>query len=410
VAHYDWRVEPYTVLFDLFQGAAPSLASHIRTRQFEALVKERTKNFVGRDHVFRAIDGHLADDKFKSGYILIQGEPGIGKTALLGQLVKLRGYVHHFNIATQNIRSPADFLANVCAQLIVQFDLPRSQFPPEATQNSGFLAELLTEASSSGDRRPVVLLVDSLDEAEPAPAGTGVNRLYLPPSLPHGVFVIVSSRELVDLELFADRRRDIYLGKNDPRNAEDVHLYVRGFLEKHRPEMEVRLGEWGVDDKQFTRIIGDKSEGNFMYLVCVLQDILAGTLTRETIDDIENLPKGLESYYRRHWRMMQTRDRDRFERMYEPVVGQLAVAREPVSVEQLVEWTKLSPARVRVVIQDGRQFLNDDRGDAGEPHYRIYHASFQEFLKQEIDLKKYHNIIVQTALAKIKGFNAKEDS
>jgi len=404
VAHYDWRVEPYTVLYDLFQGAAPSLASHIRTRQFEALVKERTKDFVGRDHIFRAIDGHLADDSFKSGYILIQGEPGIGKTALLGQLVKLRGFVHHFNVATQNIRYPRDFLANVCAQLIVRYDLPHRLLPPEATQDSGFLSQLLTEVSSLKDRQPVVVLVDSLDEAEEAPAQTGVNRLYLPPSLPDGVFVIVTSRELVDFELFADRRRDIYLGKNDPQNAEDVRLYIRGYLEKHRAEMEVRLGEWGVDEKRFTEIMGNKSEGNFMYLVCVLQDILAGTLTKETIDDIDNLPKGLESYYRRHWRMMQARDRDRFERMYEPVVGQLAVAREPVPVGQLVEWTKLSPARVREVIQDWRQFLNDDRGEAGEPHYRLYHASFQEFLKQEVDLKKYHDVVVRTALAKIPGF------
>jgi hypothetical protein len=412
VAHYDWRVEPYTVLFDLFQGATPSLSSHIRIRQFEGLVKERTRDFVGRDHVFRAIDALLADDKFESGYILIQGEPGIGKTALLGQLVKLRGYVHHFNVATQNIRSPADFLANVCAQLVVQFDLPHRQLPPEATQDSGFLSQLLTEVSGPGDRRPVVLLVDALDEAEQAPASTGVNRLYLPPSLPDGVFVIISSRELVDYELFADRRRDIYLGKNDPQNADDVRLYVQAFLEKHRPKMEVRLGEWGVDEKQFTGVVEDKSEGNFMYLVCVLKDILDGTLTRETIDDINSLPKGLESYYRRHWRMMQTRDRDRFERMYEPAVGQLAVAREPVSIGQLVEWTKLSPARLREVIQDWRQFLNDESGEAGEPHYQIYHASFQGFLKRELDLKKYHDVVVRTALAKIEGFNinAKEDS
>jgi hypothetical protein len=404
VAHYDWRIEPYTVLFDLFQGATPSLASHIRTSQFEGLVEERTRDFVGREHVFRAINGHLADEQFGSGYILIRGEPGIGKTALLAQLVKLHGYVHHFNVATQNIRSTRDFLANVCAQLIVRYDLPHLLLPPGSTQDSGFLSQLLTEAAALPERGPVVVLVDSLDEAEGAPSQTGANRLCLPPNLPAGVFLIVTSRELAELELFVDRRRDIYLEENYPQNAEDVRLYIRSFVAKHPDEMRTRLGEWGVDEAQFTGIIGDKSEGNFMYLVYVLQDILAGALTRETIDDIDNLPKGLQGYYVRHWRVMRAQDRDRFERLYEPVVCQLAVAREPVSVDQLAEWTKLPPLRVRDVIRDWRQFLNEDKGPRGEGIFRIYHTSFQDFLKMEVGLTQYHDVIVRTALAKIPRF------
>jgi len=402
VAHYDWRVEPYNVLFDLFQGASPSLGSHIRTRQFEGLVRERTKDFVGRDHVFRAIEKHLADDEFKSGYILIRGEPGIGKTALIAQLVKLHGYVHHFNVATQNIRSPRDFLANVCAQLVVRYELPYHLLPPEATQNSSFLDGLFREVVSKS-RQPVVILVDALDEAEPAPA-PAVNRLYLPRSLPDGVFFILTSRELVDFELYLERRNDIFIREGDPENDEDVRRYIRGFLARHPAEMAVRLAGWGVDEGGFTEIIRDKSEGNFMYLVFVLQDILAGRLTKETIDNIDNLPKGLEGYYRRHWRAMKAQDRDRYERLYEPVVCQLAVAREPVSVAQLAEWTKLPTRRITDVIQDWRQFLNEETDSVGEPLFRIYHASFQEFLKNEVGLRKYHDVIVQTALAKIPGF------
>src|SRR5262249_25169578 len=152
--------------------------------------------------------------------------------SLLGQLVKLRGYVHHFNVASQNIRSPREFLANVCAQLIVRYDLPYRLLPPEATTDSGFLSQLLAEVSSMGDRWPIVLLVDALDEAEAAPSQTGVNRLFLPPSLMPGVFIIVTSRELMDFEFIADQRWDIYLGDNDPQNAEDVRLYIRRFLGK----------------------------------------------------------------------------------------------------------------------------------------------------------------------------------
>ena len=57
---------------------------------------------------------------------------------------------------------------------------------------------------------------------------------------------------------------------------------------------------------------------------------------------------------------MKAQNCDRFEPFYEPVVCQLAVAGAPVSVGQLAEWTKLPPSRVRNVMQDRRQFLNDD--------------------------------------------------
>jgi hypothetical protein len=89
---------------------------------FAAHIQEKTRGFVGRGWIMQRIDEHLKDrEKFPSGYILITGEPGIGKSALLAQLVKECGYFHHFNIALQGIRSPRHFLTNVCAQLIVRY-------------------------------------------------------------------------------------------------------------------------------------------------------------------------------------------------------------------------------------------------------------------------------------------------
>src|SRR5262249_35070767 len=109
-------VGDYASVFQIFTQAPAPLSSLIRAREFRALVDERTRSFVGRDFVFAAIDQSLRDDDFASGYIVIQGEPGIGKTTLLGQLVKTRGYVHHFNVSGLGIQSAQAFLSNVCAQ------------------------------------------------------------------------------------------------------------------------------------------------------------------------------------------------------------------------------------------------------------------------------------------------------
>ena len=45
-----------------------------------------------------------------------------------------------------------------------------------------------------------------------------------------------------------------------------------------------------------------------------------------------------------------------------------------------------------------------DDSEEGKSLYRIYHASFQDFLKEEMGLVKYHDRIAVTALRKIPGF------
>jgi len=415
VAHYGWRIEPYplevlpgasmTNIYRLLSEAPAALSPHLKVLDFEKLVEERTRNFVGRDFLFRAIDDLLVDPDFASGYILIRGEPGIGKTALLSQLVKTRGYVHHFNIAPQNIRSARAFLENVCAQLIVRYELDHRVLPPEASQDSAFLSQLLAEAVQKSGDEAIVVLVDALDEAEDLGGAANANRLYLPQVLPRGVFFILTSREQYDYRLDVDRREDLYLRDDDPENLTDVRSYLQSFIEEHEDEMRGRISAWDIDVDTFITELTGKSQGNFMYLVHVLADIRGGALSPESIDSIQNLPKGLRAYYQRHWRIMREQDQDRFERIYEPVLRILATVREPVALGAIQEWTHVDAARIRDVIRDWRPFLNENQSEMGEPLYRVYHASFQDFLAEEgVGLKPYHQRIAETALRKIPGF------
>jgi hypothetical protein len=415
VAHYGWRIEPHplqmlpgasmTSIFRLLATAPAPLTPHLKVLDFERLVAERTRNFVGRDFIFQAVDELLGDSEFSSGYVLIRGEPGIGKTALLSQLVKTRGYVHHFNIAQQNIRSVGVFLENVCAQLIVRYQLPHAMLPPEASQDSAFLSQLLAEAASEAGGKPIVVLVDALDEAEDAGLAATVNRLYLPAVLPERVFFILTSREQIDYRLDVDRREDLYVRDDDPQNLNDVRAYVRNFLDAHSRQMVARIAQWQVSTDGFIELLTDKSQGNFMYLVHVLDDIRTGRLSPATMDNIGDLPSGLRAYYQRHWRTMRAQDQDRFERVYEPVLRILATVREPVTLSAVQEWTGLEYPRIREVIRDWRPFLNEAPAETGEPLYRVYHASFQEFLAEEgVGLQPYHERIAMTALRKIPGF------
>jgi hypothetical protein len=389
-----------TNIYKQYIQAPASLASRIRTTEFQALIGERTRTFVGRDFILEAINGRLADPSFHSGYIVIQGEPGIGKTALMAHLVLTHDCPHHFNIALQNIRTTAGFLDNMCAQLIVKYGLRHDTFPEDARSHSGFLNTVLHEAANASTGKRVIIVVDALDEAEPDPSGV-TNPLMLPPSLPDGVIFIVTARPKTAERLVVDHREDLYLREDDLENLQDVRRYIEAFIAEFHADMELRSREWEMDLATFIDTLINRSEGNFMYLVHVLRDIRMGRLSRSTVNRMDVLPKGLRAYYQQHWRLMQAQDRDRFERYYSPVVCMLATVREAVAIDQVQEWTGIDPMHISAVINEWIDFLNVERKPDGGCQYRVYHASFQDFLREEVGLTHSHEQIVAATLRKI---------
>ena len=103
------------------------IEKHIPKQTFKNIVDDKTREFVGREYIYDQIDEYLNDKSFPSGYIILKGEPGIGKTALIANLVRQRGWIHHF--VTEGTDSTEIFLASICSQLIVKYELPYSKLP-----------------------------------------------------------------------------------------------------------------------------------------------------------------------------------------------------------------------------------------------------------------------------------------
>jgi hypothetical protein len=369
---------------------------------FVSLIADKTEGFVGRQFVFDALDDFVQHNK--SGYFIIQGEPGIGKTALLAQLVKTRGYAHHFNVAPQNIRTPRQFLANACAQIIARYDLSHEFLPDGATEDSSFLVQCLEEATNKPENRPVVLAVDAVDESERLGLPPRVNSLYLPPSLPEGAYIVVTSRPLDDLKLAVSNPQSLFLEPDSENNLLDIQAYIKNYLQTNA-KLRDSLSEWRITEAAFTEALVKKSEGNFIYLHYVLPAIAAGKFQRGSVDE---LPQGLQAYYRGHWQQMQIAEADEFDELYAPVVCVLAVAREPVEVEQLHRWTGKERAKIRRAISQWREFL-DEESNNGRLHFRLYHTSFQDFLRGTVDLKEFHELIARYYLESMGLQNAEKD-
>jgi len=379
-------------LFEILQKPSPVI-SYIKNREFKTLISERTRNFIGREFIFKALNEDLSDPNFPSGYILISGEPGIGKTSIAAQLVKEKGYLHHFNIRSQSICSEWDFLSNICAQLITYFNLEYSSIPDHALHNSGFLSRLLSEAAERNKFAPLVIVVDALDEVDLSGASPTANVLLLPSTLPKNTYFILTSREQHEYRLLVDRRKDIHILDKDPSNLEDIRSYIEWDARKDTEFPSILTG-WNTSLPAFTDLLTEKSDGNFMYIVHILKDIQNRKLTPQTLGKLENIPAGLKDYYHRHWAIMKELEGDKFKDLYQPVICILATSVKPVSVQLMSKWLQLTNGQVKEVFETWQQFLNADSVN-GEYRYRIYHPSFQDFLKEEVGLKPYYAMIAK---------------
>jgi hypothetical protein len=374
---------------------------------FTALVEEKTRDFVGRQFVVEELAGFMAS--VPSGYFIIKGEAGIGKSALIANLVKTKQYVHHFVIGPQGINRVDQFLENVCAQLIAKYKLKRPAFlPPEASRDSAFLSLLLDEVSQClTPGRHVVILVDALDEVDWRGRATE-NVLFLPPMLPPGVFIVATMRHKVGLSLQVDASQALYLDPASPDNQRDVTQYIIQFAE--REAMQSRLLDWGATLDAFVQTMLAKSEGNFMYLRYVLPAVERGEFRYGTLNE---MPQGLKSYYERHWRQIRAIDEEMWVTYRQPVICYLAAAMEPATIWQIADWSKIAPARVLAAIRDWREFL-DEETTGEQKRYRIYHASFQDFLAdkdeaKEINLRQTHSTVANELLRRWDSINAHAD-
>jgi len=366
---------------------------------FKTLMDNKLRHFVGRQFVFDAIDEFIKNNS--SGYFIIRAAPGMGKSSLMAKLIREREYIHHFNIVTDHIVSPRDFLRNVCAQLIVKYRLPYDSLPSDAGKNNTFLKELLETLAAESKNHPIVLAIDSLDESDRTRL-EGANILYLPSSLPNGVYIIATTRPLSNDEMrlqVSSTKKQFDLEPNSKFNSGDIDAYTSNFISR-TANMPEWLEKHKLAQDRFINGIRFKSQGNFMYLHHVLPAIAEGRLKLREKDVLDELPDGLLDFYYRHWSEMRVGKKEKFEEIYAPIVAFLGEAKEPVTTKHIADWTKLKPFTVEASIGEWREFLIEEKKGASHL-FRIYHKSFQDFLHKQVPPEYVNEAISDSYLSKV---------
>jgi serine phosphatase RsbU (regulator of sigma subunit) len=312
------------------------------------IIEEYTRTFVCRAHAQQAFHQFL--DNQRSGYFIILGGPGQGKTAFLCHLVKEGGYVHHFISRTGGRSDPRLILRSLVSQLLPS-SRSQEQIPESISDLTKTFEELLLTATANN--RKTVVVIDALDEL---PVNLGCDPPYLiADSLSDGVFFVVTSRPGDRLDRFQERRfaipQQIYkLAPLDVSEMQDI-------LRSRNPNISIAEAER----------IAEASQGNPLYL-CAVADLLRSNPAY----DLASLPPTIEGFFRGATSDLPNN------KVLGDVLAALSVARTPLSVGNL---SQIEGKQQREIAERGirpiRQFLLEVDG-----FYTFYHMRFHEFVTQ----------------------------
>ena len=362
--------------------APASIRSEIRDDTF--IIEERTRGFVGRQFVFHAIQRFIENAEIPRGYFLIHGQPGIGKTTLAAQLVKMKGYVHHFNSRSRGVTKTDQFLKNVCAQLIARYKLGYTYLPARAGQDGDFLLELLTQISHQlTSEEKLVIVIDALDEVADSELAPGANVLNLPEIeiLPQGIYMIATTRTGASVHLDV-RQPPLYIDHNSEDNKADIREYIRQKLAQKG--VQDYIIAQGITDEYFVELLFEKSQGNFMYLHYVLPAIADGKYSDQ---DLKDLPVGLQGYYEAHWQLMRDVNKEAWFGYKLPILMVLAAAKEPISINMIEKFSRVRE-RNRIIDALGKEEWGQFLETTPDKRYSLYHASFRDFLAKKDELEE----------------------
>ena len=279
--------------------------------------------------------------------------------------------------------------------------------------NLQFLA-LLDPASALCSLRPdarVVVLLDALDELRYQVGGaSALSWLASAPELPPNVKMVLTSRSDFDLLDQFRARQSPWIIENpiDP-DSRPARADVTRYAEKLGSEKSLApiiTGE-GDSTKTFAASVAAKAKGNFQYVATLFRAI-AEAVRREDLETAkalvrqETLPVGLEELYSFFVALIKDRARDKsvlvyagtrpdatplpvWSTLYEPILGLLSVAFEPLTVKQLLRFTgsHIEERSIYDALEAMSQFL-DSRNQLTQC-YSFYHPTFGEFIARARD-------------------------
>ena len=353
--------------------------------EFKTIIEEKVKSFCGRKFVFSAFQEFCKNNV--NGYFIVIGDAGMGKSTIAAKYVSDRHFPCYFNVISEGRNRPEQFLTNIRQQLITRYNLV------DQDAQDADLSGLLVKVSQKLPKdESLVIVVDALDEVEQEP-GAG-NILFLPETLPQRVYFFLTRRPYTPKKKrlrisVPSQELDLKKVEYETLNAKDIKGYIRLFLnhdDQHKDNLRKWIAERDISADNFIEQVAAKSDNNFMYLRYVLPAIANGFYNDLSL---QQLPSGLQDYYRIHWVRMGMDDKPQDLRVI--ILFILIEIATAIPCEMIAEIANQDEYNVQSFLDEWVEYLKKQVIE-GETCYSIYHASFLDFLKDKRELKRNRKI------------------
>ena len=332
---------------------------------FDYLCAFHTPNFVGREDILAAITAFI--EQSGSGYGLITGVAGIGKTALLAvlyrhnrQLPLAQQYLWHFCAHSDERDNPQYFLRSLLAQGYRKFPQLRQPLTYVLSQLRWQLQQFLQGASEQlppGEK--LVLVIDALDESLKA-QGQGLTIPDIIPSrLPPAVVTILSARKDLLPLLPMARLTPQPLAVIDKLRQSDIATLL---IDK------IGVEHCQVNAEIIERIWQNSDGGDPLYLRFLADALRSGAVA---LRDIQMLPVGLCDFFQQLW--LQLSESDDF--LAHRILGLLAIMPAPGHDALLAAILDHPEAKI-LQARLGLAKLLIGRQD----QYYLFHQRFRDFV------------------------------
>lgn len=377
-----------------------------RVANFGELIVEHAE-IVGRRFAIDHVTQFIAERD--RGLLVIEAEPGKGKTALMAHLIEnVFGHyspppVHFFYRRTAGITDPDVCLRSLYHSLleahnITEAEESRQRNSPEEVFTK--LVNLLAReiAPRLSPQRAQLIFVDALDEADSPGRPTVFQRL--PENLPAGVYIIATTRPVTDRASLARRAHVQWYDLDAPDllqlNLADGVEYVQGELAASDLP--------GATLDEIARV----GRGNFLVLKLLCGHVRTRLEPAEVGEFLRGLASGtakdqLGFIYEEFWNRLASRLSREDGILLCDVAGLLVTARAPLSAEVVCTCLKLRAGDWDFALRHLAEYLTVvQQAEEGEreAYYRIYHESFADFLRSKLstDRQRYESLLADYCL------------
>ena len=341
---------------------------------FDAELAFHLPAFHGRGWLLDAIAAWMADPAGRRVFWL-EGDPGVGKTAIAARLSESRGDVAAFHLCRYGHRQKSDprtCVLSLAYQLASQFPdyqsrldaLPLEELVPTSDARTLF-DRLLVEPLGANFPRPpdpVAIVIDALDEA--TVGGRNELAAFLAADFertPRWLRLILTSSPDPVLDYHLQGIKPFKIEAQSRENLDDIRSFLRGALPPGTPASVIRQ-------------LVDRSEGLFLYVVQVLRELREGLRTPEQLPDV---PPGLGGLFAQFFDR-QFKDLDAYRARISPVLEMLAVARDDLPVAIVADALGWNDYARRDVLNSLVPLFSEVDG-----HLRPFHRAVMTWLNDE---------------------------